>query len=142
MRTLAKNKQKMYYALQIGEVPVYETDADGNIIYITVDGEKIPVETGETKIGYGNPVEFFGNIAMSGGESEAVEFGLNLGDYSAVLVVDKGLLPIDETSRIWHTTEPTMNADGTVDEFTADYYVVKVSPSLNVDKFVLQKVIK
>lgn len=142
MRTLAKNKQKMYYALQIGEVPVYETDADGNIIYITVDGEKIPVETGETKIGYGNPVEFFGNIAMSGGESEAVEFGLNLGDYSAVLVVDKGLLPINETSRIWHTTEPTMNADGTVDEFTADYYVVKVSPSLNVDKYVLQKVVK
>lgn len=142
MRTLAKNKQQMYYSLQVGEVPVYETDDEGNIIYITVDGEKIPVETGETKIGYGNPVEFFGNIAMSGGESEAVEFGLNLGDYSAVLITDKGYIPLNETSRIWHTTEPKMNEDGTVDEFTADYYVVKVSPSLNVDKYVLQKVVK
>lgn len=135
MRTLTKNKQKMYYSLQIGEVPDYEyyTDSDGN---------KIPLETGEYKIGYGEPVEFFGNIAMSGGESEAVEFGLDMSQYSAVLIVDKGLLPIDETSRIWHTTEPVMNDDGTVDEFTADYTVVKLSPSLNVDKYVLKKVVK
>lgn len=142
MRTLQKNKQKMYYALQIGEVPVYETDEDGNIVYIEVDGEQIPVETGETKIEYGEPVEFLGNIAMSGGESEAVEYGLNLSDYSAVLVVDKGLIPIIEASRIWHNTKPVMNPDGTVNEFTADYTVVKVSPSLNVDKFVLKKEVK
>lgn len=135
MRTLTKNKQKMYYALQIGEVPIYDyyTDSDGN---------KIPLETGEYKIGYGEPVEFFGNIAMSGGESEAVEFGLDLSQYSAVLITDKELLPIDETSRIWHTTEPKMNEDGTVDEFSADYTVVKLSPSLNVDKYVLDKVVK
>ncbi len=142
MRTLQRNKQKMYYALQTGEVPVYEIDEYGNIKYIEVDGEQVPVETGETKIGYGEPVEFFGNIAMSGGESEAVEYGLDLSQYSAVLVVGKGYLPLDETSRIWHTTEPRMNPDGTADETSADYTVVKVSPSLNVDKFVLQKVVK
>lgn len=136
MRTLAKNKQKMYYSLQIGEVPIlqYYTDEEGNRFLVG--------ETGEYKIGYGEPVEFFGNIAMSGGESEAVEFGLDMSQYSAVLIVDKGLLPIDETSRIWHTTEPVMNDDGTVDEFTADYSVVKLSPSLNVDKYVLKKVVK
>ena len=135
MRMARVNKQKMHYALYGKEVPIYDyyTDSEGN---------KIPLDTGETKITYENPVEFFGNIALSGGESEAVEFGLNLADYEAVLVMTKNTLPIDETSRIWHNTEPTYNEDGTVDELSADYTVVKVSPSLNVDKFVLKKVVK
>lgn len=135
MRMARVNKQKMHYALYGKEVPIYDyyTDSEGN---------KIPLDTGETKITYENPVEFFGNIALSGGESEAVEFGLNLADYEAILVVAKNTLPIDETSRIWHNTEPKYNEDGTVNEFSADYTVVKVSPSLNVDKFVLKKVVK
>ena len=135
MRMARVNKQKMHYALYGKEVPIYDyyTDSEGN---------KIPLDTGETKITYENPVEFFGNIALSGGESEAVEFGLNLADYEAVLVMAKNTLPIDETSRIWHNTEPTYNEDGTVNEVSADYTVVKVSPSLNVDKFVLKKVVK
>ena len=132
---LNRNKQKMYYALYGKEVPIYD-------YYIDSEGNKIPLDTGETKITYENPVEFFGNIALSGGESEAVEFGLNLADYEAILVVAKNTLPINETSRIWHNTEPTYNEDGTVDELSADYTVVKVSPSLNVDKFVLKKVVK
>lgn len=132
---LNKNKQKMYYALYGKEVPIYDyyTDSEGN---------KIPLETGETKIVYENPVEFLGNISLSGGESEAFEFGLNLADYEAILVVTKNTLPIDETSRIWHNAEPTYNEDGTVNELSADYTVVKVSPSLNVDKFVLKKIVK
>lgn len=129
------NKQKMHYALYGKEVPIYDYYTDN-------EGNKIPLDTGETKITYENPVEFFGNIALSGGESEAVEFGLNLADYEAILVVAKNTLPIDETSRIWHNTEPTYNEDGTVNEVSADYTVVKVSPSLNVDKFVLKKVVK
>lgn len=135
MMMLNQNKQKMYYALYGKEVPIYDyyTDSDGN---------KIPLETGETKIVYENPVEFLGNISLSGGESEAVEFGLNLADYEAILVVAKNTLPIDETSRIWHNTGPTYNEDGTVNEYSADYKVVKVSPSLNVDKFVLKKIVK
>lgn len=135
MRMARVNKQKMHYALYGKEVPIYDyyTDSEGN---------KIPLDTGETKITYENPVEFFGNIALSGGESEAVEFGLNLADYEAVLVMTKNTLPIDETSRIWHNTEPTYNEDGIVNELSADYTVVKVSPSLNVDKFVLKKVVK
>lgn len=135
MRMARVNKQKMHYALYGKEVPIYDYYTDN-------EGNKIPLDTGETKITYENPVEFFGNIALSGGESEAVEFGLNLADYEAILVVAKNTLPIDETSRIWHNTEPTYNEDGTVNEVSADYTVVKVSPSLNVDKFVLKKVVK
>lgn len=144
MRTLAKNKQKMYYALLNGKKPVYELDDDGNPIIDYVDEEENVYyrETGNYEPAYDEPVEFFGNISMSGGESEAVEYGLNLDSYEAVLIVPKNLLPITETSLIWHNTEPKYNADETVDGHSADYTIVKISPSLNFDKYVLKKVVK
>lgn len=131
MRTLNKNKQKMYYATLVDTVQEEYIDEDGN---------RYP--TGEPKNIYSEPVEFYGNIAMSGGEAEAVEFGLNLADYEAVLLVGKNTLPITETSLIWHATEPTKGTDGNTDEYSADYRIVKISPSLNFDKYVLKKVVK
>ena len=143
MMMLNQNKQKMYYALQDKIVPIYETDEEGNIIYYEdAEGNKIPLETGDTKLSYGEPIEFYGNISMSGGEAETVEYGVNIGDYEAILTVDKGLLPLSEISLVWYENEPRMNEDGTVDEHSADYEVVKVSPSLNTYKYVLKKVVK
>ena len=125
----------MYYANQDKEVPIMET-------YYDDEGNAYEYDTGETKLVYGEPIEFKGNIAMSGGEAEAQEFGLNLADYEAVLVVDKNTLPITETSLIWHNSEPTKDDEGYTDEYSADYRIVKPSPSLNIDKFVLKKVVK
>lgn len=143
MRTLNKNKQKMYYANQDKIVPIYETDEYGNIVYFEdSEGNKYPLDTGETQLVYGEPKEFKGNISMSGGEAEAVEFGLNLADYEAVLLLPKNTLPLTETSLIWHTTEPTKDIEGNTDEYSADYRIVKMSPSLNFDKYVLKKVVK
>lgn len=135
MRTLNKNKQAMYYANQDRRVPVYE-------IYYDEDGKEYKLDTGETKLVYGDVVKFKGNIAMSGGEAEAREYGLNLADYEAILIVPKNTLPITETSLIWHDTEPTKNAEDYTDEYTADYRIVKISPSLNYDKYILKKVVK
>lgn len=135
MRTLNKNKQTLFYANQDRLVPIYET-------YIDEDGNEYQLDTGETKLVYGEPIKFKGNIAMSGGEAEAQEYGVSLSDYSAVLVVAKGTLPITETSRIWYENEPKKDIDGNTDEYSADYRIVKISPSLNVDKYVLQKVVK
>lgn len=135
MRTLRKNKQAMYYANQDREVPIMET-------YYDDEGNAYEYDTGETELVYGEPIEFKGNIAMSGGEAEAVEFGLNLADYEAVLLIGKNTLPITETSLIWHVTEPTKDIDGNTDEYSADYRIVKISPSLNFDKYVLKKVVK
>lgn len=135
MRTLVKNAQKMYYANQDKIVPIYE-------YYEDADGNRYPLDTGETKLVYGPPVEFYGNIAMSGGEAEAQEFGLNLADYEAVLLVGKNTLPITETSLIWHNTKPVKDSDGNTDEYSADYRIVKISPSLNYDKYVLKKIVK
>ena len=136
MRTLNKNTQKMYYANQDRVVPIYE-------YYEDEDGNMIPLDTGETKLVYGEPVEFKGNISLSnGGEVEVQEYGLSQADYSAILITSKNTLPITETSLIWHTTEPTKDIDGNTNEFSADYRVVKVSDSLNVSKYALQKVVK
>lgn len=131
MMTLDINKQKMYYATLVDTIQEEYIDEDGN---------RYP--TGEPKNIYSEPVEFYGNIAMSGGEAEAQEYGLSLSDYSAILVVSKNTLPITETSLIWHVTEPTKGIDGNTDEYSADYRIVKISPSLNFDKYVLQKVVK
>lgn len=136
MRTLNKNTQKMYYANQDRVVPIYE-------YYEDEDGNMIPLDTGETKLVYGEPIEFKGNISLSnGGEVEVQEFGLDIGAYSAILVTNKNYINLSETSLVWHSTEPKKDIDGNTDEFSADYRVVKVSDSLNVSKYALQKVVK
>jgi hypothetical protein len=56
--------------------------------------------------------------------------------------VGKNTLPITETSLIWHDTEPTKDIGGYADGVSADYRIVKVSSSLNFDKYVLKKVVK
>lgn len=145
MMTLQSNKQSMKYSLQGEKVPIYETDENGNIIYYTdSDGNKIPMETGEYTTGYSQPVSFFGNIAMSGGEVDSVEFGIDVSGYDATLVVDKGTIPIDETSIIWHTSEVVYkDTEKTiVDENTADYKVIAVKPSLNSTKYILGRITK
>lgn len=144
MRTLNKNKQQLYYANFIeGGEPIYkEVNGEKVISYVDDDGNVYYEEEGTTKSHYSAPFPFKGNISMSGGEAEAVEFGLNLADYSAVLVLPKNEARIDERTYIWHNSEPVVDADGYADKQSADYRVVKVSPSLNVDKFVLAKVVK
>ncbi|MBO5922813.1 MAG: hypothetical protein J6Q48_10570 [Bacteroidaceae bacterium] len=125
----------MYYANQDKIVPVYD-------IYVDAEENEYHLETGETKLVYGDPVEFRGNIAMSVGEAEAVEFGLNLADYEAILVVASNSLPITETSLIWLNTEPKYDNENVVDAHTADYRIVKINKTPNVDKYVLKKVVK
>lgn len=148
----------MKYALQIGEVPIYNRDengeiiyeyyedSDGNIIYYEDEnGNKIPSETGEYEIGYSEPVSlFFSSIAMSGGEAEAQEFGLSISDYNATLLCQKGAYPIVEGSLIWTKSEVGYKDDNNeiIDPISADYEVIKVSESLNFVKYVLKAVVK
>lgn len=144
MRLLEKNKQNLKYALQVGEVPIYERDEDGNIIYIEVDGQKVPVETGETEPGYSNPIDFRGNIAMSGGEAEAKSFGVDISEYDAILLMEKNRIPIDETSLIWHTSKGRYidEQNTIVDRKSADYSIKRVQPSLNFTRYLLKRIVK
>lgn len=142
MRTARNLKRKMYYALQGEEHPVYETDEDGNIKYYEdSEGNRYPILSDDTEIGYYSPVEFKGNIAFSGGEIDETEFGLSVSDYDASLVVEKNAFPIAETSLIWFESEPRYkdNDKTIVDDKSADFRVVAKKPSLNFDKYLLKK---
>ena len=125
-------------------MPIYERDENGDIVYIEVDGQKIPVETGEYETGYSAPVDFMGNISMSGGEAEAKEFGMDIGDFDAVIVLEKDAIPITETSIIWHTSPVKYKDEQNtiLDSKSADYAVKRVSPSLNFTKVLLQRIVK
>lgn len=155
MRTLNRNKQQMYYSLLGTEQEIYVLDDDGNKILDYVDDDLIEYYRTEKVVLYTPPVKFYGNIAMSGGEARMVEYGINQDQYEAKLVVGEGLLPIDETSRIWYENEPKTslvecwfvgNENKSYieipDEFSADYTVVKLIPSLNNDVYALKKIVK
>lgn len=130
MRTLQRNKTPLKYANLVTTEEVIEYDKHGD-----------PVIVGEPDSYYSTPVDFKANIVMSGGEAEAVEFGLNLADYSAKIVVSKGYLPIKEGSLVWDKTEPQLDQEGHSIKSSADYIVVKISPTPNVDKIILQRLV-
>lgn len=146
MRNCNKNKQTLWYALYLGEVTVYKLDQYGQPIVVYTDTSTTPptvyYEEETVKDTYDKPVFFFGNIALSGGDSEAVDYGVSVADYEAILVTEKNLTPITETSLIWANAEPTVDAQGYPDPATADYKVVKVGSSLNESRYVLSKVVK
>lgn len=130
MRSLKKNKQKLWYSTYADQIIIYEKDEDGNIKYIDDgEGNQIPIEIG-TKAGYSSPVIFYANISAAKGISDSEVFGVSL-DYTKTISTTDITLPISETSLIWFETEPAISNDGTVDENTADYFVVAVARSLN-----------
>lgn len=142
MRMLVRNKQKMFYSQKGDKVPIYEKDDAGNIIYTEEDGELVPVETGDYEIRYTEPVEFYGNISLSsGGDALTVEYGIDVSNYDAILVMRKGDIELSETSLIWYESEPSYK-DGFVDPKSADYNVLAVKPTLNEIKYILGHVTK
>lgn len=145
MRLLRKNMQPMKYALQDGEIPIYETDEDGNIIYIEVDGQKVPVETGEYTTGYSSPVDFEANINNKLAEVLIKDFGIDDSTNYAQIVVEKDALPIKNGSVIWKKSEVKYkDEDKTiVDEKSADYLVKGVADEgQSEDLFLLQRIVK
>ncbi len=141
----------MKYALLLGEVEIMREYTDS-------DGKTYPLEpTGKVETYYSTPSEFMASMSMSGSSAEAMEYGLSTADYQAVLSCSRGAYPISEGSLIWITsevqtkynseTEVTFD-DGTTGMTTApiaisaDYTVIKCSPSLNEDRFLLKAVNK
>ena len=142
MRENLKNKRKMFYALQLESIPVFETDDEGNIIFAEVDGEEVPVETGDHITVYSEPVGFRANIHGKGGEAEAEAYGVSLGAYDAVLYSTVKSPPITETSLIWVDSEPQFDENEAVIPESADYRVKRVPPSLNEMVYLLERIEK
>ena len=157
MRLLRKNMQPMKYALYGQEIEGYVRDEDGNIIYdhyedsdgniiyyLDENGNKIPLRTGEMETIYNIPIDFEANISMSGGEAEAKEYGLDVSDFDAVLILEKGAVPLTETSILWHTSPVKYKDENNtiVDDKSADYAIKRVSDSLNFTKVLLKRIVK
>lgn len=129
MRMLQRDKRNLKYAKLLGTRTKTKTDSKGNV-----------VKTGEKEPYYSEPIDFKANIVMSGGNADMVEYGLNLADYSAKIVTSKDYIPLKEGDLIWDKTEPIVD-DGNAVKTSADYVVVKKSPTPNVDKFILQRLV-
>ena len=117
---------------------IYAKDEDGNVIYITYDGEQYPV-VAETKANYEAPEIFYANISFNSGETVMAEYGLNTGNYDAIISADKGVLKFNERTLIWHTSEPEIDDFGQAVPESADYRVVAIKTSLNEERFILKK---
>lgn len=147
MRTLKRNQQKLYYAELLGSEPVYARDEQGNKIVSYVDDSVTPPvtyyeELGTTEEHYSEPVPIEANIAQSNGDMLEKEYGLSEGSYSAILVTEKSKYPITKTCLIWHETQPQVDDDGYAIPSSADYTILSINESLNVDKYILGKVLK
>ncbi len=156
MRTLRKNQQKMYCSNLIGTSPHYVLDDDGNKIidYVDDEGNIYYREEGDEILYYSTPQEFYANIAMSGGEAEAVEYGLSTADYQCTAVYQKNAYPIKEGTLIWYKSSIEYEYGGAEIEIegengekvlttapiavSSDYQVIKVSDSLNFTKIILK----
>lgn len=121
MRSLKKNKQKLYYATYSDEITVYETDDDGKIKYTEIDGKMVPIPIG-TMAGYNKPVVFYANISAGKGDVQADVFGSSV-DYSRTISTCDMSCPITKLTRIWIGCEPRYNEDGSVDGDSANYEV-------------------
>lgn len=142
MRLCARNKSNLQYALYKGSEPVYATDDDGNTLYEEIDGENVPVEIGTKPPRYDNPVSFKGCLQYSKGEVEAKSYGVDTSYYDYTLLMEKDAIPIDETTLIFHTSEPEYDASGLLIEKSADFRVRKVAPTLNFTTYLLKAIEK
>ena len=136
MRGLKRNQKTIWYQLYQDNIPVYETDLDGNIVTDPITGE--PLLTGETKVGCSDPVEFRANVSAARGEAQSDPFGVDLSYDKTMVSCDMGL-PIDELSVLFVDKKPDFDAGGNLAN-TADYKVVKVAKSLNSALYAIKKI--
>jgi len=140
MRLLRKNMQRLKYALYEEKIPVYETDDEGNIVVDVIDGEEVP-RIIDTVSGYGEVVDFIGNISFSGGEAEASVYGVSTADYDCKLVMPKGAIPITETSLIFQNNEPVYDSQGNLKRNSADYQVARIAPYVQSTVYLLKRIV-
>ena len=124
MRSLDRNKQKIYYSLYSSKTPIL--DEYGN-------------QTGEYETSYATPVALDINVSAARGTSDVEQFGINL-NYSKSMVTNDLNCPIDETTRLWVGKD----AFETVEEVTTvtphNYVVVSVAKSINSITYAIKEV--
>jgi hypothetical protein len=123
MRTLARNKIRIFYANYCDKTPL--KDEYGNL-------------TGEYEVTYGNPIAVVANVSAARGESTTRQFGEEV-RYDRIIVLEDPSFPIAETSILWIDTLPDIAENGTT-KTPHDYIVKQVAPSLNSVSIAVSKV--
>ena len=123
MRTLNRNKIRIFYANYKGKTPI--KDEYGNL-------------TGEYEIMYDTPVEVKANVSAARGEATTRQFGEDE-SYDRVIVLEDPAFPITSTSVLWIDTLPEIAEDGTT-QTPHDYIVKQVATSLNSVSIAVSKV--
>ena len=123
MRTLHRNKVRIFYANYREKIPV--TDEYGNL-------------TGEYRLSYDKPVQIMANVSAARGEATTRQFGDDEG-YDRVVVLDDPQFPITSTSVLWIDALPEIAEDGSTDT-PHDYIVKQVATSLNSVSIAVSKV--
>ena len=123
MRTLARNKIRIFYANYLDKTPL--KDEYGNM-------------TGEYEISYTNPMEVCANVSAARGEATTRQFGDNE-NYDRVIVLEDPKFPIAGTSILWIDTLPEIAKDGSTTT-PHDYIVKQVATSLNSVSIAVSKV--
>lgn len=142
MRTLRKNKQKMFYSLPMGETPIYIRDENGNIMYDgytdeqgvfypshDLNGNPIPLETGNVIEGFSEPIEFHNGI--SGRLSEVLMEAYGIDDSSIYAQMDYKAkeYPFKEGTLIWKNSKVKYKeqfGETVIDKTSADYEIVGI----------------
>lgn len=124
MRSLVRNKQKIYYALQTGENPI--RDEYGNL-------------TGEYELSYTAPTEYRINVSAARGTSDLEQFGINE-NYSKTMVTNDMTCPITETTRLWVGISPTATVDDAEVTQPHNYVVTAVARSINSITYAIREV--
>jgi hypothetical protein len=123
MRTLVRNKIRIFYANYSDKVPL--KDEYGNL-------------TGEYDIAYENPVEIRANVSAARGEATTRQFGEEE-SHDRVIVLDDPKVQIDVSTVLWIENLPEIKKDGSTDT-PYDYIVKQVATSLNSVSIAVSKV--
>ena len=143
MRSLRKNKQRMYYSLYRAAEEVYEEE--GTSVRTIIDeetGEEIPVEIGTQKAVFLPPQEFYANITSNLNEMHIKAYGVDQSSIYSRIIADKGQLPLKVGSIIWR--ESPIQWDDELKRIpkqaSADYVVVGLMTEYqHADFYLLQR---
>lgn len=121
MKLMKRNLKPVNYCLFKEKVPL--KDKDG-------------YETGESGVGYAEPVEIQCSVSPAMGYTQAQMFG-NLESYDKVLITDDTSCPIDENTVLFIDKKPEFDDKG---KPIFDYTVRRVAKSLNSISYAVSKV--
>ena len=115
MRTLKRNKVKVWYRLYTGETEIENISG---------------IRTGEYRKTYSAPTYVMANLAPATGEAYVEPFGVET-NYSHIMVVEGTDCPITETTVLWTGTDTAPDKQ---------YRVKRIAKSLNHIRYALEEI--